>query len=122
MNPKPCIGLFGTSGNSTWRKSFIEKYVAADLDYFNPQVPEWTPDCAAAEARHLASDEILIYPILGETYGLASLAESGYAIVQALRPGQNKTRHVLFYVEAKVDAALREKNPTLADESDRARA
>lgn len=89
------------------------------MTYFNPQVPQWDPSCAANEARHLAEDEILIYPILSETYGIASLAESGYAVAQALKPGS--IRHILLFVESEVNDQLKEKNPQLADESRRAR-
>lgn len=120
MNKQPCIGLFGTCGNSTWRAAFIKKYDELGICYFNPQVADWDPSCAAREARHLAEDEILIYPILGETYGIASLAESGYAVAQAIKPGA--VRHVLLFVESHVDDQLKEKNPQLADESNRARA
>lgn len=119
MKKKICVGLFGTSGKSTWRKAFIEKYAGEGIDYFNPQVAEWTPACAEAEARHLAHDDILLYPILGETFGVGSLAESGFAVAQVLKPGP--ARHVLLFIEPKVDAALREKSPAQAEESDRAR-
>jgi hypothetical protein len=111
--------LFGTCGNSTWRAAFIAEFEKLGIDYFNPQVAEWTPECAAQESHHLANDDILVYPILGETYGAASLAESGYAVVQAMQ--SPKPRHVLLYVEPTVTAALREQNPQLAKESDRAR-
>jgi len=119
MNKTTCIGLFGTCGNSTWRTGFIKKYEELGISYFNPQVPEWDPSCAANEARHLADDDILIYPILSETYGIASLAESGYAVAQALKPGS--IRHILLFVESEVNDQLKEKNPQLADESRRAR-
>ncbi len=123
MKEKICVGLFGTSGQSTWRKAFIEKYTEAGIEYFNPQVAEWTPACAEAEALHLAEDGIVLYPILGETFGIGSLAESGFAAAQTLRHGlrHGKTRHILFFIEPKVIAALREKSPAQADESERAR-
>jgi hypothetical protein len=119
MSKKPCVGLFGTCGDSTWRAPFIQKFKELGIDYFNPQVAEWDPSCAEREALHLAHDEILVYPILGETYGTASLAESGYAVAQALK--EARTRHVLLYVEPTVAPHLKEQNPALAKESERAR-
>ena len=119
MKTKPCVGLFGTCGHSTWRAAFIAKLEELHIPYFNPQVPEWDPSCAERESQHLANDEILIYPVLGETYGTASLAESGYAVTQAVK-GERK-RFIFLYVEPTVEPRLKELNPELAKESERAR-
>jgi len=46
------IFLGGTAANSTWRTSFTEELVAAGVSpdtIFNPVVPDWTPECQAAE-------------------------------------------------------------------------
>lgn len=66
------IGMFGTCGGSTWREKFIEKYEEQGMNYFNPQVENWTPECAVDEARHLAEDKIILFPVTqdAETPGL----------------------------------------------------
>ena len=81
---KKCIGLFGTCGTSTFRKDlFIPKYESIGLkdgvDFFNPQVKNWSPNCAVLEAQHLAEDSIILFPITHETYGLGSLSEIGFS-------------------------------------------
>jgi hypothetical protein len=46
------VFLGGTVGNSTWRKSFTAALVEAGVDpntIFDPVVPDWTPECQAAE-------------------------------------------------------------------------
>ena len=43
-NAIECVGLFGTCGSSTWRAPFIEAFEAEEVEYFNPQVEDWTPE------------------------------------------------------------------------------
>lgn len=46
------IFLGGTCANSVWRTDFTSALIAAGVPaetIFNPVVPEWTPDCQAAE-------------------------------------------------------------------------
>lgn len=46
------VFLGGTVANSNWRKSFIADLVSAGVDestIFDPVVPDWTPECQAAE-------------------------------------------------------------------------
>ena len=79
------IGLFGTCGKSQWRVSFIERYTALEISFFNPQVENWDPSCAEREAEHLANDQIILFPITNETYAFGSLAETGFSVLQAIR-------------------------------------
>jgi hypothetical protein len=85
MSHLPTIGLFGTCGGSRWRERFISEYQARNIPFYNPQVQNWTPACAEAEAHHLHTDNIILFPVTGETYGLGSLTEVGFAILQASR-------------------------------------
>ncbi len=85
---KSVIGLFGTCGDSQWRTPVIEALNAAGIEHFNPVVPNWTPECAPIEADHLANDKVLLLVITGETEGLASLAETGWAALAARKNGQ----------------------------------
>lgn len=95
MNLKNTVGLFGTCGDSKWRDPVIAKLSALGIDTFNPVVPNWTPECAAVEAEHLATDRVLLFAITGETGGFGSLAETGWAALSALRNGQI----VVFYIQ-----------------------
>ena len=116
---KKCVGLFGTCGGSQWRNPFIEKYDQLGIEYFNPQVENWTPECAEIEAQHLKEDTIILFPVLDETYGFGSLAETGYSIIQAIN---NFDRFVFIYIAPKVSQKLEDENPVLAKESNRTRA
>lgn len=66
MNTNPIIGLFGTCGKSKWRDSFVASYTELGINFYNPLVANWTPACAVEEAEHLASDEIILFPVTAE--------------------------------------------------------
>ncbi len=113
------VGLFGTCGASTWRKAFIEAYERLGVPYFNPQVEDWKPELADLEAWHLANDEVILFPVTGETFGAGSLAETGFSALSAMR--WNAQRFVVVYVELTLDEALAKSNPEAAKDSVRAR-
>lgn len=115
-----CIGLFGTCGNSAWRKEFMEKYNEKNIQYFNPQVENWTPELAEVEAQHLVDDDIVLFPVTNETSGLGSLAETGYSIMQAINTNVN--RSVVIMIDKDVSEELCQSDPTVAKESMRSRA
>lgn len=92
-----CIGLFGTCGGSTWREPFIQRYQQDGITFFNPQVEEWNDECAANEARHMANDNIILFPVTGETTGVGSLSEVAFAILGCLN--RDDQRDVVVYIE-----------------------
>ena len=102
-NMIPAVGLFGTCGSSVWRVSFIEAFKAKGVDYFNPQVADWTPELASVEADHLEGDGIIVMAITGETTGFASLVEAGLMVARAT---QEPDRFFLLYIEEEVDPSL----------------
>ena len=115
------IGLFGTCGDSTWRSNFTKVYNELGISYFNPQVPAgtWTAEHAVIEAKHLANDKIILFPVTSETYGTGSLAETGFSIIQAIKSSAN--RYVIVQIDKHIDRQL-EANAVAAQESLRARA
>jgi len=110
------IGLFGTCGNSTWRKGFMQSYDNHGIEYFNPQVDDWNPDLAEIEADHLANDEIILFPVLAETSGLGSLGEVGFSILQAIK--LDSSRNVIVMIDRNCDI----EDEAVKKESVRARA
>lgn len=114
------IGLFGTCGNSTWRQDFIDVYEMRKMKYYNPQVDDWKPEDAEIEAEHLATDQIILFPVLAETYGLGSLGEVGFSIAQAMR--YDNRRDFVILIDQKPLDELEEKDPALYKESVRMRA
>ena len=102
-NAIECVGLFGTCGSSTWRAPFIEAFEAEEVEYFNPQVEDWTPELASVEARHLAGDAIITMVVTGETTGAASVVEAGLMVARAIL--EPEKRFILF-VEPEADPSL----------------
>ena len=101
----PCIGLFGTCGNSSWRKDlFIPEYEAKGIRYFNPQVENWDPSKAKEEAYHLANDPILLFPITNETYAAGSLSETGFSVLQALN--LDNRRDIVLFIDPDLKVEL----------------
>jgi len=113
-----CIGLFGTCGSSNWRDSFIENYKMMGVNYFNPNKADWKPEDAEIEAEHLATDQVILFPITSETYATGSLAEVGFSILNAIK--LDDRRSFVVMIEQHLDPSL--DNPVAAKESLRARA
>lgn len=122
MSIRLCIGLFGTCGKTTWRNMFMSGYEAENpkISYFNPQVDNWSPECAVEEANHLADDAVVLFPVTNETYGMGSLAETGFSILQAIR--LDEKRDFIIMIDPNLQENLKQENPLLAKESMRARA
>ena len=112
------VGLFGTCGNSVWRDSFMAAYKRRRIPFFNPQVDDWDTASAEEEACHLAEDEIILFPVTGETYGTGSLSEVGFSILQAIK--LDDRRDFVIMIEMDLDPSLNDE--TARKESIRARA
>lgn len=99
-----CVGLFGTCGGSTWRDPFKKKYDEMGIEYFDPQVDDWKEELAEIEATHLATDDVVLFPVLRETYGIGSLTEIAFAILQTIR--LESSRDVVVLIESELDEKL----------------
>ncbi len=99
------IGLFGTCGGSKWRDPFMKKYSELGMHCYNPQVANWTPDCATEEARHLAEDKIILFPVTSETYASGSLCEVGFSILNAIR--LDHQRYFVIMISKDLDENLK---------------
>jgi hypothetical protein len=102
------VGLFGTCGNSHWRDAVMQEFDRQGIQYFNPVVPNWNPECAKIEANNLAHDKAILFVVTSETEGYGSLAETGWAENSTERSG----RRAFFVVEDfKEGDALNPKHP-----------
>jgi hypothetical protein len=99
-----CVGLFGTCDNNRWRDPFMARYQELGIEFFNPMVDNWHTGLVAEEAKHLAEDEVILFPILGWSYGHGSLSELGFGPLKALR--QNKNRSFVFLIETELHERL----------------
>ena len=66
------IFLGGTCAESTWRDELIK---LLEIDFFNPIVPDWTPECQAEEIKQRESCDYVLYVITKEMVGVYSIAE-----------------------------------------------
>jgi len=114
-----CIGLFGTCGNSKWRDNFIAEFDKLSINFFNPLVDDWKPEDAEIEAKHLAEDEIILFPITSETYGVGSLSEVGFGVLSAIK--LDDRRDFVVMIDMNLSEELM-KDANRAKESLRARA
>lgn len=84
------VFLGGTCAETTWRNELID---LIQVDYFNPVVDDWTPDCIEIENNE---KEILcnihLYVITKEMMGVYSIAE---AVESAMTSGKVTIFHVI---------------------------
>ena len=102
---------------SKWRDAFMKSYDEKGFYYFNPQKDDWKPEDAQAEADHLKNDDIILFPVTGETYGTGSLAEVGFSIQQAI--AQNRDARIVVMIEDELSDEL--DDPVARKESQRSR-
>lgn len=66
------VFLGGTCNLSTWREELIP---LLNVDYFNPVVDNWTPECQEEELRQREMCDICLYVITPLMAGVYSIAE-----------------------------------------------
>jgi len=90
MNCKQKVFLGGTCAGTTWRDQLA---MLLQVDWFNPVVDDWTPDCQAIEeAEKAVNCNIHLYVITSAMIGVFSIAE---VIESACTPGKITILHVL---------------------------
>jgi len=67
------VFLGGTCNESTWRDDLISML---KIDYFNPVVDDWTPDCMEEEIRQREMCDYCLYVITPKMTGVYSIAEA----------------------------------------------
>jgi len=66
------VFLGGTCNNSTWREELIPQL---KIDYFNPVVEDWTPECMDEELKQREVSDYCLYVITSDMTGVYSIAE-----------------------------------------------
>lgn len=66
------VFLGGTCNNSLWREQLID---LLEIDFFNPVVEDWTPDCMTEEIRQRNDCEFCLCVITPKMTGVYSIAE-----------------------------------------------
>lgn len=66
------VFLGGTCNESTWRERFISML---KIEYFNPVVDDWTPECMKEEIYQRETCDFVLYTITPKMTGVYSIAE-----------------------------------------------
>lgn len=66
--------LGGTCNNSTWRQELISQ-LSENVDFFNPVVDDWTPECQAREDHAREEAKYVLFVITSQMTGVISIAE-----------------------------------------------
>ena len=69
------VFLGGTCNGSTWRETLIPMLVRQGFDYFDPVVPDWTPECKAVEIQERETCDVCLYVLTPKMTGVYSVAE-----------------------------------------------
>lgn len=72
VQSKKKVFLGGTCNDSTWRNDLIQKL---QIDYFNPVVENWTPECQEEEINQRKCCDFVLYCITPKMMGVYSIAE-----------------------------------------------
>lgn len=67
------VFLGGTCNNSKWRDRLIENL---KIDYYNPIVEDWTPECQLDEIKQRQECDFVLYVITPKMTGVYSIAEA----------------------------------------------
>lgn len=66
------VFLGGTCNESKWRDKLIK---LLNIDYFNPVVADWTPECQTEEIKQREQCDYCLYVITPKMTGVYSIAE-----------------------------------------------
>lgn len=66
------VFLGGTVNGSTWREHLMP---LLKVDYFNPVVEDWTPECMAEEVHQRAISDYCLYVLTPKMKGVYAIAE-----------------------------------------------
>lgn len=70
------VFLGGTCADTTWRSELMPLLDNLNIDYFNPVVEDWTPECQAIEEEEKNHKcNVHLYVITKEMMGTYSIAE-----------------------------------------------
>ncbi len=131
------VFLMGTSGRfddpnrSMWREPIKAACAKHGIECFDPVVPEWNEESGRVEAEALRKARVLVMCITSDTVAMASLAESGWAVLSAILrhqavglfidPEFKGERSSQSTIAIRIDTLINRSSETIEDASRRAR-
>ena len=92
------VFLGGTCAGTTWRNELEPLFNNAGIDYFDPVVEDWTPECQAIEEDEKNNKcDVHLYVITKEMMGSYSIAEIINSAWQAVLYGTT-VNYIVFAV------------------------
>jgi hypothetical protein len=88
------VFLGGTCNDSPWRDEIIPMLEAEEIEYFNPVVPDWTPEHQAEEVRQRELCDFCLYTITPRMTG-------SYAIAEAVDDSNKRPKRTILCVLAR---------------------
>ena len=70
------VFLGGTCNESKWRNIMMVHLNEYGIDYFNPVVDDWTPECQKIEIKERENCDYCLYCITPQMTGVYSIAEA----------------------------------------------
>lgn len=93
-------GAYEDPARDCWRENIVQPLLdELGVTYFNPVVSDFTDEDAEREARAIANAETIVLVITSTAPSVASLAESGWAVVSAIERDQT----VIAYIQPESD-------------------
>lgn len=75
------IFLGGTCAGDPWRESLMPELDKLGISYFNPVVPDWTPECIDTEKETKCDCELYILtPAMKGVYSVAEIISAAYEV------------------------------------------
>jgi len=92
------VFLGGTCADTTWRNELMPLFDETHIEYFNPVVKDWTPECQAIEEDEKNNKcDVHLYVITKEMMGTYSIAEIINSAWQSILYG-TKVNYIVFAV------------------------
>lgn len=108
------IFLGGTCAQTTWRDELIKKLGNFNVEWFNPVVDNWTPECQAIEEDEKNNKcNVHLYVITPEMIGVYSIAEIINSCWQAQCYGTTVNKVAFFVLGDWNKGQLKSFNATL---------
>lgn len=82
------VFLGGTCNETSWREELINRL---KVSYYNPVVPDWTPECQAEETEQKEVSAYCLYVITPRKIG-------DFAIAEAVDDSNKKPKRTLFCI------------------------